>query len=518
MVRPLLADGRRFMTVCATTSLLSATLSVGAVMPGVFDPASAMVGHGEPPVSMGTHRGELTRQDKHLRKSRVQRAGKQHRSKTAKARASAKARAAAKAAAARAQEAAQAKAKAAANAKAVALIFSLLQNTKPVPGPILLPHPTPTPTPTPTTNPTPTSTTNPTTNPSSSSSSPSNPSGNQVPWAAPTLAADHVTVNVTDTAATRKIKLEAGQDALIVLPYTPLTDYMNVGLGDAMVTVTGGRNVVVMGGHIQVQRAAVTHLTTGLSTDGMTLTVSSTAGYPASGVVRVDGESINYSSKDSTHFYVSARRKGYYNTSAVSSETTHAAGAQVYIGEAFRSGMSFQRQTGTVHVEGVAIDGFVNDGIRVVGGQAILQVENSRIGPNTNYDLAYQTDGHPDGIQAYGGGAREVRLAGDTFVVGPNGNGLLNRGSDGAGGHAVEAWRLRDVEVLSTDGKARSLIANTDTSSTWVVENGSLRYPSGFTKTAAPNIASKFSRVTYQSGQSDVAPSNRVGNGYRSAQ
>jgi hypothetical protein len=292
---------------------------------------------------------------------------------------------------------------------------------------------------------------------------------------------------------------------------------MNVGLGDAMVTVTGGRNVVVMGGHIQVQKPPVTHLSTALTTDGMTLTVGSTSGYPASGVLRVDGESIVYSSKDATHFYVSARRKGYYNTSAVSSDTTHASGASVYLGEAFRSGMSFQNQTGTVHVEGLEIDGFVNDGIRISGGSAILQVESSRIGPNTNYDLAYETDGHPDGIQAYGGGAREVRLARDTFLAGPNGNGLLNKGSDGSGGHAVEAWRLRDVEVVTTDGKARSLIANSDSSTTWDVDEGTLRYPSGFTKTVTSNIASKFARVTYQSGQTDVAPSSQVGNGYRSS-
>lgn len=341
------------------------------------------------------------------------------------------------------------------------------------------------------------------------------PRANGLPWAAPSLNAGHVTVRVTNSPATRRISLKAGQDALIVLPNQPLTDYSPVGIGDAMVTVTGGRNVIVLGGHIRIQRPPVTHLTAAVGADAMTLTVGSTAGYPPSGILRVDGEGIVYSSRDATHFYVKERRKGYYNTSPVSSREAHDVGAPVYVGEGARSGMSFQKQTGIVHVEGLLIDGFVNDGLRFSGGRAVAQVQRTRIGPNTNYDLAHQTDGHPDGIQAYGGGAKEIRLARTTILVGPNGNGLLNKGSDSGDGSRVVAWRLRSVEVVSRDGRARSLVANSDTSSIWDVSGASVRYPSGFAKTVSASIASRFTNITYEAGQSDIAPLNTVGIAYR---
>ena len=321
---------------------------------------------------------------------------------------------------------------------------------------------------------------------------------------------------VSDDPSTRHIRLEDGQDCLVVLPRTALTDYAPTGSGDALVTVEGGRNVVVIGGHIEAQRGPVAKLTQAVTRDDDTLTVSSTSGFPAEGVLRVDGEGIAYSSRDATHFHVSARRVGFFNSSPASSETSHGVGADVYLGENYRSGLSFQDQTGTVHVEGLLINGFLNDGIRVSGGHSVLQVERTRIGPDTNFDLTNETDGHPDDLQAYGGGATEIRLAQDTFLTGPNGNGLLNKASDSGDG-PVKLWELRDVEVVSPEGRARSLIANSDGSSKWDVNNGILRYPPNQQDVLSDGSpAGKFHDVAYAAGQRDIVPADSVGVGYRS--
>lgn len=355
----------------------------------------------------------------------------------------------------------------------------------------------------------------PSSNPPTATSEPTTAPGDRLPWAAPKLSSKHRTVKVSDSSSTRHIRLEDGQDCLVVLPRQALTDYDPVGSGDAMVTVQGGRNVVVVGGHIEAQRAPVAQLTDDVGEDDDTLTVSSTEGFPSEGVLRLDGEAISYSSRDETHFDVSARRVGFYNDSAASSQGSHEAGASVYLAENYRSGLSFQGQTGTVHVEGLLIDGFLNDGIRISGGRSVLQVERTRIGPNTNYDLENETDGHPDGIQAYGGGATEIRLAQVTVLTGPNGNGLLNKASDSGDSSPVKQWDLRDVEVVSPQGEARSLIANSDRSTQWDVDDAFLRYPSNQQDALSdPELLSKFKVVRYAPGQRDIVPAGSVGAGY----
>ena len=339
-----------------------------------------------------------------------------------------------------------------------------------------------------------------------------------LPLAPPTLDDDHRTVEVNDAASTRTISLKDDEDCLIRLPDSPVSDYQSIGRGDALVTVKGGRNVVVVGGHIEAERPPVTQLTAPVADENeMTLTVASTAGYPSSGVLRLDGEGIVYSDRDATHFYVESRQEGYFNDSEVSSDSAHAVGAQVYLGESYRSGLSFMGQTGTIHVEGLLIDGFLNDGIRVSGGQAVLQVERTRIGPNTNYDIEHETDGHPDGIQAYGSGASEIRLAQVTLLTGPNGNGLLNKGTDSEGGTPVDRWRLRDVEVVSPEGLGRSLIANSDSSTEWDVMDSRVRFPRGQpVKISDSSLAEKFEVLPYSPKQRDIVPAADVGTGYRS--
>jgi hypothetical protein len=69
-------------------------------------------------------------------------------------------------------------------------------------------------------------------------------------------------------------------------------------------------------------------------------------------------------------------------------------------------GLTFWNQTGTVHVEGVQIDG-AGDGILIYAPKAVFQIENVRIGvsaPNHDFSL-----NHPDVIQTWSGPA-EVRI------------------------------------------------------------------------------------------------------------
>jgi hypothetical protein len=69
-------------------------------------------------------------------------------------------------------------------------------------------------------------------------------------------------------------------------------------------------------------------------------------------------------------------------------------------------GLTFWNQTGTVHVEGVQIDG-AGDGILINAPQAIFQLENVRIAVSAlNHDF---TLNHPDVIQTWSG-PREMRI------------------------------------------------------------------------------------------------------------
>jgi hypothetical protein len=75
-------------------------------------------------------------------------------------------------------------------------------------------------------------------------------------------------------------------------------------------------------------------------------------------------------------------------------------------------GFTFYDQTGTVHVEGVQIDGAA-DGILISAPRATFQIQNVRISvsaPNHDFDA-----NHPDAIQTWSGPA-EVRIDGLTAI------------------------------------------------------------------------------------------------------
>lgn len=342
------------------------------------------------------------------------------------------------------------------------------------------------------------------------------PADPRLTWAPPTLSSPR-TVVVDDTSANRHISLTSGQDCIITMPNTTVSDIASVGTYESLITVSGGRHVRLIGGRITVPQPTPTTLTTAMTASSTTAVVASTAAFPSNGMLRIDGESMIYTGKTSTTFTGITRNSGFYNDTAVSSNTTHAIGANVYIAERARSGISFTGQTGIVHVEGLLVDGFVCDGIRFSGGTGTAQIQRSRVDGITNYDLAYETDGHPDGVQAYGGGFSEIRLDRVSLQLGPNGNGVINKGSDSAPSTPVGQWRFYNSEILSKTGQGRSMFANSDgASSAFDVQNSWLRYdPSqGVIFSSGTSARALFNEALYKAGQVDITPASACGIGY----
>lgn len=274
-------------------------------------------------------------------------------------------------------------------------------------------------------------------------------------WAPPTLSSP-IKVTVTNDPATRYISLAAGQDLILNMPTTIGSDYSGLGRHDALVEVTGGRHVVVIGGHIQAVDTVTTTMTAAVGTTETTLSVSNTSGFPSSGSLRIDGELIYYASKDARNFLGCTRDAGFFNGGALSSKS-HTVGTSVHVAESARQGIAFVSQTGTVHAEGLRIDGQMNDGVRIFGTDTTLvQLQNIRIGPTTAGDPAYNIDGHPDCIQIWRGAA-EVRVDRATLLS-KQGKALLNQS---VSSFKTGALLLRDVEAYGLGDNA-PLFTNSD--------------------------------------------------------
>lgn len=283
-------------------------------------------------------------------------------------------------------------------------------------------------------------------------------------WAPPTLTAPRL-VTVTDNPTTRSISLSAGEDLLLTMPAAIASWTDALGTRDALVEIIGGRSVVVVGGHIQPQPNIKTATTLAAGADDLTLTVSDTTAFPATGQLRVDGELIAYTAKTSTTFTGLTRNAGFFNAGPTSS-LTHASGATVYLAESGRSGISFQFQTGTVHVEGVLFDGDLADGIRIRGGVGgIYQIQNCRIGPVNSADVN-DVDGHPDCVQIWSG-PDAFRMDRVTMFA-KRGKCLLSQTISGT---VLGIGTLRDVEMIGTGPVHLPLFSNWDPATAWERQN-----------------------------------------------
>lgn len=292
-----------------------------------------------------------------------------------------------------------------------------------------------------------------------------------LPWAPPTLTNPRM-VTITDDPATRNIVLEPGQDCYITAP-NPITFRIDQDKADAIVQIFGGGDVVWIGGHITGEGGPIATVTAPVGSDDTTISVTSTAGFPVVGYLRLDGEGIDYTGITATSFTGLTRRSGYYNSGTGSSNTTHQVGAKVYLGEYSRSAISRVAGTGHTHLEGILVDGFVNDCLRANRNSPLLTVQNCRFGPNRNHEPGGQSDGHPDVIQFWGGGVQEFRMARSTLMAGVSGRAILNAASGGTD-PAVGKIVLQDVDLI-TDNMTSRLIENATSSTEWEVSNAWLR-------------------------------------------
>lgn len=324
-------------------------------------------------------------------------------------------------------------------------------------------------------------------------------------WAPPTLTAPR-TVTVTEDPATRYISLNAGEDLLLSMP-TVINGFSGLGSHDAIIEITGGRNVVLIGGHIEAKHTPTTTMTAAVGLTETVLPVDDTTGFPNPGALRVDGELIYYSGLTPSSFTGCTRDAGFYNDGAASSKT-HAAGALVEVAESARQGIAFNSQTGTVHVEGLEINGYQNDGIRIFGADStIVQLQNIRIGPTYSRDPAFNIDGHPDCIQIWRGCA-EVRIDRATLMT-MQGKALLNQS---VGAFKTGVLRMRDVEAIGYGDNA-PLFTNSDAATVVDAQNVWARPVPGKTG-ADPNMEPYVNIMGPDSSPPEFCPAGVPGVGY----
>jgi hypothetical protein len=109
-----------------------------------------------------------------------------------------------------------------------------------------------------------------------------------------------------------------------------------------------------------------------------------------------------------------------------------------------RRGLFIYGATGTVHVEGLLIDGpDVSEGIQIAAPKATVQLENVRIVGIHARDEVHFTDNHPDLVQPYGG-VRSLRI--DRLSGSSDYQGLFLEGDYGPIGRVD----VRHVDIVGT--------------------------------------------------------------------
>ncbi|WP_285240471.1 hypothetical protein [Pseudarthrobacter sp. MEB009] len=276
---------------------------------------------------------------------------------------------------------------------------------------------------------------------------------------------------MTSDPSTRYVELADGEDLLLRATH-PVRFAAEAPFGryaDAMVTIVGGRNVVMIGAHFIGERSPMASVAAEVGREDTVIKVTTTAGFPPSGQLRCDGELMTYTSRTSNSFIVSARRAGYFLDSKISSDSLHRVGSPIYLGEYSRSALSLRSQTGAVHIEGFQADGFLNDGIRIRGSASTtVTLQNFRIGPVTNHDPVGWTDGHPDCIQTWGNGVGHLRLSHGTLIAGRAGKGIENA-ADTTSGKPVGRITMLNTEIV--DAGTTFLLSNRSPATQWEVCN-----------------------------------------------
>lgn len=331
-----------------------------------------------------------------------------------------------------------------------------------------------------------------------------------LPWGPPALTNPRM-VTVTSDPATHKIQLNTGEDCIVTAD--AVVTFAGNTANDSIIDIVGGRNIVVRGLHVVAEPGPSTTVAQAVAADDTTIRVQSTEGFPDAGVIRLDGEGIIYTAKTATQFTGCTRRSGYYNSSPLSSDTVHSVGATIWLGEYSRSGLTATFNAGHVFIEGCLFDGFINDGIRIIGGNSnSVTIQNVRIGPVRNNDPVAQRDGHPDGIQLAQGGTPLLRIARTTILAEKSGRTILNAASGGSYS-AVANIQMQDVDMIAVAETSR-LIENADPT-IWEVSNSWLRsYAPKSYVCQDSSLAEKLGLAEVVSAVPDFCPVGLPGVGY----
>lgn len=286
-------------------------------------------------------------------------------------------------------------------------------------------------------------------------------------WAPPTLTSP-ITVPIRPEE-NRELILPPDQDYILQMPAEPLTAPILNTTHEAYVTIDGGRNIVLIGGHIHIPDAPPAATLTSPYSDGdTTLQLTSAAGLPPIGQVNLGGHGLRYTGIAPGEILTGVTRNSFSYDDAQPFPLP--IGTQVWIGESNRAGLTLKNYTGVAHVEGLLVDGDLVDSVRVVTGSvtSVLQLQNCRLGRQRQHDPVHAYDGHLDSMQLVNGPAT-VRL--DRVTMLTDGHGILNKSDLGFPCGLIQA---RDVDIIGSEQVVvppSYMYQNHQTQTVWDMQN-----------------------------------------------
>jgi hypothetical protein len=289
--------------------------------------------------------------------------------------------------------------------------------------------------------------------------------GGVLTYAPPSGWESYQQINVTNTT-NRIITIPAGQDRIV-----NLTEHINTPCTNNSeayhLKISGGRNVVIIGGRISVPPFFSPTLQTTHTVDGTNTTITvEDPNQPgasdllaqfhpgdATAFIRVRGHAVFYTGISGNTFTGCT----WGGSTPEALPLPLSAGVGVAPGERQRMGLYLASQTGIVHVEGVSIDGLNNDDQSYGLGEGIqafwsastdVRIQACHIGPVLDIDYFYQAQtagrgfwaNHPDCIQPTRGPGVALRM--NKCTISTTFQGVFIYGS--SGGLACPLWQVSD--------------------------------------------------------------------------
>jgi hypothetical protein len=305
----------------------------------------------------------------------------------------------------------------------------------------------------------------------------------------------NINVQALIAAGTTRVSGSSTTDANVIWPTTPVTQLPQDPLAEGLLTINGFRNIVSIGGHIDVPRTIATTLAAPATTSDTTVQLADATAFPIVGGLNLGGYGLTYNNKiGNTLSGVTWNSFVYANARSLPLP----AGLEVWIREQSRGGLAFQDYAGTIHVEGLKVTGDIVDAFRfsTTRSGVDMRIQNCLFTPDQHHDGVNTYDGHPDCMQ-YAGHAGPVTL--DRITGYTSGRGFINKADLGAP-YAVTAIRARDVNFNGVWPGGGILWDNAyGHSTTWDITNcwGAPYSRSTFASTSASDPSNVPSKIMY---------------------